>query len=94
MKKVSDVAEAVNSSVIPPGSRIYCGGNAATPQLLLRQLADDPDIKDIDLYCVLLLGAKDNLRKLFSTAACKPIMEPDGVISPLFHPSPNDSAAR
>ena len=33
MKVVTRPDEAVNNSVIPPGSRIYSSGNAATPLL-------------------------------------------------------------
>ncbi|MFC2076145.1 acetyl-CoA hydrolase/transferase family protein [candidate division KSB1 bacterium] len=73
MKRVESAADAVNPSVIPPGSRIYVGGNAATPQTLLNQLASDTDIKDVDLYSVLLLGEETIMRKLFSAAACKRI---------------------
>ncbi len=63
------VEDAVNSSLIPPGSIIYSAGNAATPQVALRQLAQDSSIREIDLYSVLLLG--DNLDELFSQERCQ-----------------------
>ncbi|MAE71640.1 MAG: acetyl-CoA hydrolase [Gemmatimonadetes bacterium] len=69
MKTVSDVADAINRSVIPPGSVLYTSGNAATPRSLLGQLASDLSIKEIDLYSVLLLG--EGLDGLFSTERCQ-----------------------
>ncbi len=48
MKHVSRIEEAVNAATIPSGSRIYCSGNAATPQRLLKQLATDESIRDIE----------------------------------------------
>jgi len=60
MKIVSRPGEAVNGSTIPPGSRIYCSGNAATPQALLKQIAEDKDIKDVELLGPLLLGDIDS----------------------------------
>ena len=60
MRIVSRPEQAVNNSTIPPGSRIYCAGNAATPQVLLRQIADDQDIKGVDLMGTHLLGKIGN----------------------------------
>ncbi len=71
MKIVSKVEEAVNASVIPPGSRIYASGNAATPQVLLRQLAQDGSIKDVELLGVLLMG---DIEALFSEPCCDRVM--------------------
>jgi 4-hydroxybutyrate CoA-transferase len=68
MKKILSVEEAVNSHVIKPGSKIYTSGNAATPRILLLQLAADLTIKDVDFYGVLLLGEK--LHPLFSEERC------------------------
>ncbi len=69
MKLVGSVEEAVNSTVIKPGSVIYASGNAATPQVLLGQLAADLSIRDVDLFSVLLLG--DRLKPLFSEERCQ-----------------------
>jgi hypothetical protein len=63
MKHVSRVEEAVNASTIPSGSRLYCSGNAATPQALLKQIAADESIRGIELLGVLLLG---DIEALFS----------------------------
>jgi len=68
MKKMKTVSEAVNARTLPPGSRIYCAGNAATPQELLRRLTVDPEIKGIELLSVLLLGEIDDL---FSETTCQ-----------------------
>lgn len=67
MKVITNVEEAVNSSIIPKGSRIYSSGNAATPQILLRQLANDDSIKDVELLSVLLMG---DIETLFSNKCC------------------------
>ncbi len=69
MKTVSAVHEAINSTVIRPGSVIYCAGNAATPQELLIQLANDLSIRDVEMYSVLLLG--DRIKPLFSKKRCQ-----------------------
>ena len=70
MKVVQRIEEAVNSLNIPDGSVIYTAGNAATPQVILRQLAIDSEIKNVSLLSVLLLG---NLGELFSKETCKRI---------------------
>lgn len=69
MKKVK-VEEAVNSKTIRPGDRIYCSGNAATPQVLLKQMWEDTSIKDVEMLSVLLLG---DIGPLFGEEACKRI---------------------
>ncbi|GAB4320762.1 MAG: acetyl-CoA hydrolase/transferase C-terminal domain-containing protein [Bacteroidales bacterium] len=70
MKIVKNVEEVVNSTYIRPGSMIYTAGNAATPRVLLQQLARDPYIYDVDLLSVLLLG---EVEELFSDVACQKI---------------------
>lgn len=70
MKRIKNISEAVNSTIIKPGSVIYTGGNAATPQTLLRQLAKDESIKDVELISILLLG---DIKELFSPESCKRI---------------------
>lgn len=69
MKVVKDVAEIINPEVIPRGSVIYASGNAATPQVLLRRLAEDLSIRHVALFCVLPLG--DNIKALFSEERCQ-----------------------
>jgi len=70
MKKVSNPEEVINSSIIKPGTRIYCSGNAATPQVLLRHLWQDTSIRDVEMLSVLLLGDIDGL---FSEETCSRI---------------------
>ena len=69
MKKVDDVSEIINNKLIPPGSVMYTAGNAATPQVLLKQLGDDHSIAHVALYSVLLLG--DQIDSLFTEQRCK-----------------------
>jgi hypothetical protein len=45
----------INNKTLKPGSVAYSAGNAATPQVLLEQLAKDLSIKQMDLYGVLLV---------------------------------------
>ncbi len=71
MKIIKTAAEAVNSKIIKRGSVIYTGGNAATPQTLLLQLAEDSSIEHVALYGVLLLG--DRIKPLFSEEVCQRI---------------------
>lgn len=71
MKIVKSVDEIVNSRIITPGDVIYCAGNAATPQVLLSQLAADKSIKDVDMYCVLPLG--ENVKDVFCEKCCERI---------------------
>lgn len=70
MKLVQRVEDAINPLNIRKGSVIYTAGNAATPQVLLRQLAADPYIYDVEMLSVLLLG---NVGKLFDPEVCKRI---------------------
>jgi 4-hydroxybutyrate CoA-transferase len=69
MKKVK-VEEAVNTKMIRPGNRIYCSGNAATPQLLLKQMWEDTNIRDVEMLSVLLLG---DISPLFEEEVCQRI---------------------
>lgn len=70
MKIVQRVEDAINPLNIRQGSRIYSAGNAATPQVLLRQLAKDPYIYGVEMLSVLLLG---NVGNLFDPEICKRI---------------------
>jgi 4-hydroxybutyrate CoA-transferase len=70
MKKITRVNQIINSSVIKPGSKIYCAGNASTPQVLLKQMAQNPAIVDVEMLSTLLLG--DN-KELFSKETCERI---------------------
>jgi acyl-CoA hydrolase len=70
MKRVHDVADVINAALLKPGSRIYASGNAATPQVLFRQLAADESIRDVTLMGVLFLGDAGDL---FGEAACRRI---------------------
>ena len=67
MKTINHVSEAVNSTVIKPGSVIYTGGNAATPQILLKQIIKDSTIIDVELISALLLG---DVEELFHETTC------------------------
>ncbi|NQU53151.1 MAG: acetyl-CoA hydrolase/transferase family protein [Bacteroidetes bacterium] len=67
MKVIKDVSEAINSTLLKSGTVIYTGGNAATPQTLLKQLIKDSSIKDVELISVLLLG---ELKELFNKQTC------------------------
>jgi acyl-CoA hydrolase len=69
MKRVKRVEDAINAKILKPGSVIYSAGNAATPQVLLEQLARDSSIKDIDLFCILPLG--EQAKPLFSKERCR-----------------------
>lgn len=70
MKKVKSASDIINATYIKPGSMIYTAGNAATPQVLLRQLAKDPYIYNVDLLSVLLLG---DIAELFTPETCQRI---------------------
>jgi acyl-CoA hydrolase len=70
MKKFNRVEEVINNKFIKPGSVIYTAGNAATPQVLLNQIAADTSIVDVEMLSVLLLG---DIAGLFSKEACKRI---------------------
>ena len=66
--KTVQVEEAVNSSTLRPGARIYCAGNAATPQVLLKRLWEDRDIQDVEMLSTLLLG---DVAPLFGDEVCR-----------------------
>ena len=70
MKIVNKIEDAVNARNIPGGKVIYTAGNAATPVMLLRQLAADASIKDVSLLSVLLLG---EVQELFAEETCERI---------------------
>ena len=70
MKKINKVEDIINAEYIRQGSMIYVAGNAAVPQVLLRQLAKDPYIYNVDMLSVLLLG---EVEELFTEEACKRI---------------------
>lgn len=68
MKIVRSVEEAINSTNLPPGTMIYSAGNACTPQVLLRRLAEDESIRDVELLSILLLG---EIEELFDDEVCE-----------------------
>lgn len=70
MRLVKKVEEVVNSKIIKGNSVIYTAGNAATPKVLLKQLAKDDQIKNVDLLSVLLLG---DISELFDKDVCERI---------------------
>ncbi len=70
MKLIKNVEDAINASIIKKGNIIYTAGNAATPQILLKQLAKDKSIKNIELLSILLLGDVGNL---FDREVCERI---------------------
>lgn len=70
MKIVKKAEDVINPTYIKPGSVIYTAGNAAVPQLLLKAMARDPYLYDIELLSVLLLG---DVKELFTDVACQKI---------------------
>ena len=70
MKKVKSAEEVINRQLIKPGSIIYTAGNAATPQVLLNQIAQDREITGVEMLSLLLLG---DIAELFSVQACQRI---------------------
>ena len=70
MKIVKRVERVINADIIKSGSIIYIAGNAATPQVLLKQMARDTDIRDVETLSILLLG---DIKELFSEEACSRI---------------------
>ena len=70
MNIVKKVEECINSTIIKPDSILYIAGNAATPQVLVKQLAKDESIHDIQALSLLLLG---DIPELFSEETCKRI---------------------
>ncbi len=96
MKHITKVEEVVNSTTIPKGSRIYSAGNASTPQILLKQLASDTSITDVELLGVLLLGdiealfspescARITHRVIFNSAFSRPAVNSDMAMYQLMH---------
>ncbi len=67
MKRISKVEDVINSTYLSPGKMIYCGGNAATPQVLLKQIIKDDSIKNIEILSILLLG---DIKEIFSKEVC------------------------
>jgi len=70
MIKIKAVEEIIHSGIITENSIVYTSGNAATPETLLKQLAKDTNIKNIELLSLLLLG---DISELFSKESCKRI---------------------
>ena len=70
MKIVKRAEDIINATYIKPGSVIYTAGNAAVPQELLRRLAKDPYIYNVELLSILLLG---DVGDLFTDIACQKI---------------------
>ena len=70
MKIVKRVEEAINTNTIPSGTIIYTAGNAATPQVLLKELINNNQIRDIELLSILLLG---DIKEIFSKEICERI---------------------
>nr|MDJ0668670.1 acetyl-CoA hydrolase/transferase C-terminal domain-containing protein [Desulfobacterales bacterium] len=70
MKLVRHVEDVINADLLKPGNRMYASGNAATPQVLFRQLAADDHIRDVELMGVLFLG---EVEALFSENCCRRI---------------------
>ncbi|MBF0260170.1 MAG: hypothetical protein HQK62_15310, partial [Desulfamplus sp.] len=56
--------------ILKPGSKIYCSGNAATPQVFLKQMAADEKITDVQMLSVLLLG---DIGAIFDEKVCQRI---------------------
>ena len=77
MKIVKNAEDAVDAKNIPGNAVIYTGGNAATPQVLLRQLAKDDSIKNVTLLSVLLLG---EIQELFTKEYQPPKTDGSGQI--------------
>jgi acyl-CoA hydrolase len=70
MKIVKRADEIINPTTMPVGTIVYAGGNAATPQVLLKELIDNKLIKEIELLSILLLG---DIKEIFSPENCKRI---------------------
>lgn len=91
METVRSVSDVVTARNLPPGTVIYTAGNAATPQVLLGQLAADTSIRDIHLYGLLLLG--DSLAPLCSEEVCRRITHRVIFNSNLTRPAVNSGRA-
>ncbi|MEM5787792.1 MAG: acetyl-CoA hydrolase/transferase C-terminal domain-containing protein [Syntrophobacteraceae bacterium] len=96
MKVVRRVEEAINRQNIPPGSRIYVSGNAATPQVLLQEISRNETITEVELLGLLLLGEIDPLfreeccdrvthRVLFNTAHSRAALNSGRAMYQLMH---------
>ena len=96
MKIVTSPDKAINDFTIPHGSRIYSSGNAATPQVLLKQIVEDKNIRDVELMGILLLGEIDSLfseeccdrvnhRVLFNSAHSRAAVNNDWAMYQLMH---------
>ena len=70
MKNIKKVEDIINTTYIKHGSLIYVAGNAAVPQVLMKQLIKDPYIYDIELLSVLMLG---DIQELFTKEVCQRI---------------------
>ncbi|MBF0469563.1 MAG: acetyl-CoA hydrolase, partial [Desulfamplus sp.] len=70
MKTVKHTEDIINSTMLQPGSKIYCSGNAATPQVFLKQIAADEKITDVQILSVLLLG---DVGAIFDEKVCQRI---------------------
>ena len=70
MKILNKVEDIINKDFLPPGTLLYSAGNATTPQVLLKQIIADENIKDIDILSLLLLG---DIGEIFSEHVCKRI---------------------
>ncbi|MBF0232012.1 MAG: malonate decarboxylase subunit alpha, partial [Desulfamplus sp.] len=70
MKIVKNIEDIINPSILKPGSKIYCSGNAATPQSFLKQMAADDSITDVEMLSVLLLG---DVGTVFDEKVCQRI---------------------
>ena len=71
MKIVSKVEEIINPVFLSKGKMVYCAGNAATPQVLLKQIIKDKSIRGIELLSLLLLG---DIKEIFSKEVCDRII--------------------
>ena len=67
MKKFTQVEDVINSKFLPSSAMIYCAGNASTPQILLKQIIKDKNIRDVGMLSLLLLG---DIESLFSSEVC------------------------
>ncbi|MCF8230206.1 MAG: hypothetical protein K9G58_13475 [Bacteroidales bacterium] len=68
MIQSNKIEEIINNKNIPAGSMLYCAGNAATPQMLLKQISKDESIRDIEILSILLLG---EIEEIFSEQVCE-----------------------
>ncbi len=71
MNPLVPVESAINARNLPPGSRIYVGGNAATPQVLLQRLVQDQSIRGVEMYSLLPIGEEKVMKALFDERTCE-----------------------